>query len=340
MKRIPTQLFTVARIALALGVLLYLSVSGVINWAALGGLAVSWPLTLVAIAILVLNQLISAWRLCVLLRPRGFQLSLPASFRLTMVGAFFNVCLPGSVGGDVVRIYYATEGNEGRRAEVATIMVLDRAIGMLALLLWPLLVAPVFLSLLSANDSLRMLLLGAAGLAVAMIAVMLLGTLSAVRHSRLVEWTIARLPLGGCMAQVVDTIHDFRNHAGALVAALGISLLAHTTAVAVTLIVARAISVNGFAWSMAMLLPLGFLVNAVPFTPGGLGVGEAAFGHLFALAGLEGGPEVLLGWRIVLLIGSLVGLAYYIPGRQRWIHQADEASPAAELALQRSPRVA
>jgi len=61
-----------------------------------------------------------------------------------LCGVFFNSCLPGGNGGDAVKIYYAMEGNKGRRTEIATLVMFDRAIGMFALLIYPLLVLPLF----------------------------------------------------------------------------------------------------------------------------------------------------------------------------------------------------
>jgi uncharacterized membrane protein YbhN (UPF0104 family) len=85
---------------------------------------------------------------------------------------------------------------------------------------------------------------------------------------------------------------------------------------------------------MSVLIPLGFTANALPFTPGGLGVGEAAFNKLFALAGLTGGAEALLGWRLLTILIGLLGLAFYLQGRKRFVHdietmRAAESSPSS-----------
>ena len=46
------RLFVVLRMTIAIGLLVYLGTSGVINWSALGGLATAWPLTLAAFLLL------------------------------------------------------------------------------------------------------------------------------------------------------------------------------------------------------------------------------------------------------------------------------------------------
>ncbi len=103
--------------------------------------------------------------------------------------------------------------------------------------------------------------------------------------------------------------------------AIAISLLAHTLSIIVMMLLADAISVNGSAWEMCVLIPFGFVANAIPLTPGGLGVGEAAFESLFSLAGLSGGAEVMLSWRLLTFLTGLIGLMLYLKGRQRVVHQ-------------------
>jgi hypothetical protein len=45
---------------------------------------------------------------------------------------------------------------------------------------------------------------------------------------------------------------------------------------------------------------------------------------LFALAGLTSGAEALLGWRVLTLLISPLGLVYYLQGRKRFVHDTGE----------------
>jgi len=63
-----------------------------------------------------------------------------------------------------------------------------------------------------------------------------------------------------------------------------------------------------------VLALFGMLGNALPVTPGGLGVGEAAFDRLFNLAGFAGGASMLLGWRSGMLPLCAVGCLFYVMG--------------------------
>jgi hypothetical protein len=324
MKPVLKHLFTVLRIGIGIALLWYLGSSGAIDWRALMGMLREWPFTLTAFLLLLVDMMVTSSRLCVLLAARGMHLSVVESTRLNLIGIFFNLCLPGSAGGDVMKIYYATEGNRGRRTEVTTIMLLDRASGMFALMIWPLLVAPFFPELLARVPALKPLLGGAAIVA----AVLLIGFLLAwsrwLKQSPLLQW-IFRLPLGSYLERVYETVHAYRKHPGPVLASVGISLVAHTMSVGVTMLAIAAVNPAGAAWPMAVLIPLGHLANTVPLTPGGLGVGEAAFNKLFSMAGLTGGAEGLLGWRLLTVMLGLMGLVFYLQGRRKVVHLAEEA---------------
>ena len=315
-------LFGVARAALAVAALAWLYQSGAISWPLLAGLLMHWPVTLAAVALYMAAGVVSAWRFCILLRTRGHGLSLFDSIRLTFIGLFFNTCLPGGAGGDATRIYYAGLGNAGWRTELATIVLLDRMAGLFALFLWPVLAAFFWRDLLAQAPAIRSLILAAALATVAMIGGMLLAMTNAFRRNPLFARLFQWLPWGRKLEGVFATLHGYRHHIPALLAAVLVSLAIHTICIGVTLLVQLAIDPAHFSWRIALVAPLGFLANALPFTPGGLGVGEAAFASLFRMAGLSGGPPIMLGWRGVTLLGSLAGLMFYLQRKKRMVHAA------------------
>ncbi len=202
------------------------------------------------------------------------------------------------------------------------IVLLDRAVGMFALLLLPLLLAPLFPQLVRSMPVLRDLLVLAAVLALVMLAGLLMCFSGRMRNSRPLTWVFQEMPGGAYLRMVWDTVRAYRHSFGTLMAVLVIALVTHLLAAGVTLLAAQATNPTGFAWEMIELIPLGHLANTLPLTPGGLGVGEAAFQALYARAGLEGGAAVLLGWRLLSLVIGLAGLVYYLQGRRHFVKAA------------------
>ena len=83
MKRAMRILFTVLRFGVAVALLVYLSFSGAIDWPALRGLVMAWPLTVAALVILLIDVVVTSWRLCVLMKPSGLPLSLVSSVQMS-----------------------------------------------------------------------------------------------------------------------------------------------------------------------------------------------------------------------------------------------------------------
>ncbi len=313
MQTFRQHLFAFFRITLGLGLLIYLGASGVIDWVALAGLGRSWPLSIVALSLVFLAGIVAiAWRLCLLMGPHGLHLSLPASIRLTLIGAFFNTCLPGATGGDVIKIYYAMDGNRGRRLEIATIMLLDRVVGMLGLLGFALLLVPFFQPMLAASPVLRMFPWAAGGGLAAVLAGMWCCTSDQVIWRRGVAWMVRTLPRGEYLERVIDTLRVYRAHQGAFCQIIGLAMVVHLCMTLSILLVVQATHPAGADSRMMFLSTMGFVANALPVTPGGLGVGEAAFDQLFQMAGFAGGAVAALGWGVLMIVSGLPGIIFYL----------------------------
>jgi uncharacterized membrane protein YbhN (UPF0104 family) len=163
-------LLAVLRLGIGIGLLVYLVLSGIIDLRVLLKLVTAWPITLAAVALLMFDVFLMSLRLCWLFRPQDLHLSLRMSLQLTLVGFFFATFVPGSAGGDIARLFYATRENGGRKTEIMTVVIIDRVIGLFSMLLLPLLFAPMFPKLIHGVPVLRYLLISVAFLALCLLA--------------------------------------------------------------------------------------------------------------------------------------------------------------------------
>lgn len=90
-------------------------------------------LWLAALGVLWAAQVASAWRWKIFARSMRFERSLAQYTGFYMIGMYFNLVLPTSVGGDVVRAWYL-DGRSGRRLAAFATVFLDRLSGLLVLL--------------------------------------------------------------------------------------------------------------------------------------------------------------------------------------------------------------
>lgn len=316
------------RFLLGLFLLWYLTYTELIDWSFLGRLAAAWPLALLAVLLLLVDTLLTSWRFTVLLSPHGFSLSLYMSIRLTLMGAFFTTVIPGSTGGDLVRMYYASSGNAGRRMEIATILLLDRAVGLVSLLLWPILCYPFFMETLNEVWMLESLLAVAAFLVTSMLLATGFCLHFPVFSRRVATRVTRRIPFGFYAMRMYETVDVYRDHVRTLVTALVISIFAHGFMIGAFLVLVEINNTGGADAIITLLIPVAFVANVLPLTPGGLGVGEFAFGQVFSWSGFSGGAEVMLSWRVLTSLIDLSGLLFYIQGRHRYVEF--EKATAAE----------
>ncbi len=86
-----------------------------------------------ALAVFGVAQILSALRWQMLARPLGFEQPLSYFLGYYFIGMFFNLMLPTSVGGDVVRAWYL-DHSPGRRQSAFVSVFVDRLSGLFVLL--------------------------------------------------------------------------------------------------------------------------------------------------------------------------------------------------------------
>ena len=121
--------------------------------------------------------------------------------------------------------------------------------------------------------------------------------------------------------------------------ALLLSLLANLALVVVTGLGLYAVNPAAFSMRLALVAPIGHLVNSLPLTPGGIGVGETAFNSLFALAGMNGGAETLLCLRLWNVFVGFLGLLVYLLGMGRIVHPIEDSTEAGYAGAESATRI-
>lgn len=227
--------------------------------------------SLLLLGFLVLGPIfpIQALRWFLLLRARGLHVSFGRTFRLAMVGNFFNYCMPGSTGGDVVKAFYAARGS-GRKADTVMSIIFDRATGMIGLLLVGGLAGLAMLG----NPAARAVAGTIWLLGLAVVAGGVVYFTPGIRRRLGLDWLLARLPGRSLLSSIDAAATAYRDHKGAVLAAIGLAMLVHTALVSGTTLAGYALGIGHPTGLMAAVIPLLLLGMTIPISYQGLGIME------------------------------------------------------------------
>ncbi|GAA4413530.1 lysylphosphatidylglycerol synthase transmembrane domain-containing protein [Nibrella viscosa] len=113
-------------------------------WAVLSRTHLGW--LVVATALFIASKVLSAMRLRMLFEAGGLRLPAGFALRLYWLGMFYNLFLPGGIGGDGYKVYYLNQLTGVGIKPLITATLLDRFIGLLPILWLTLLLASLAFS--------------------------------------------------------------------------------------------------------------------------------------------------------------------------------------------------
>jgi glycosyltransferase 2 family protein len=249
------------------------------------------------------TQAISAVRWTALARPLGIETPFKDLLKYYLIGMFFNLFAPGTVGGDVSRVFYLVRDDEahaeGRAVttmHAAMSVLMDRAIGMIVLvwlgaaglLLFPEYAVPATVRSIT--------LLIAAGFVVAVLLIPLLRRL---------------LPEDGhpLVVKIRLALRSYRTQWRALVVALLLSLIVHLIQAWMHLVMGRALGLE-IPYSFCIIVyPLVGTFSAIPVSLNGLGLREGGYIYLLAVIGISTENAIAFGLLLFLIVAvdSLLG---------------------------------
>ena len=305
--RVRGVLLLLAKFALAFGVIFWMYQGGILDFSALSTLEPDGrTLGLLFVAGLAICGTLVAitYRLWILVRVQNFQAPVKDLFKLTWAAALCSVVAPGLLGADAFKAAYLCSRVSERRMDVFAAIIFDRIVGLFSLfLLGSIAVAVAW----SANAiPFQSAILWAAPVALCAVSIggFLVGW-DGTYGLPPIQWLVQRAP--AALQSLVQAFRKFAKAPRAIVITVGLSLISHTLIVFVFVVVAHLIHDPLSMFDVAVLNPIAVTMNAVPVTPGGLGVTEGTFAYLAKQAGSDNGA-------LIALISRMIQYAVYIPG--------------------------
>lgn len=293
----------------------------------------AFPLCLAAVTVTILR-----WHL--LVRTLGMEFRLRDALRAGFLAYLVNLLPLGVVGGDSLKAVMLIHRQPKRKTEAIATVVVDRVIGLFALLLLAAVASfflpPEQLAKLEEVDRATILTICtvvriAAVIATAGLVVMLI---PAVTHSQLWDRLEHAPVVGGVLHKLVGAMRTYRKRLDVLfvviAASLGIHLLYVSAVVVMTLSIGIAPEYQPPISSTAVIVPVSMIAGALP-----IGVYEVSITLMFRAVTPPGAPEnmgllVALGYRLIQTLIASIGLVYWLTSRsevRELIHEAEEEPP-------------
>lgn len=251
-----------------------------------------------------------------LVRALDLPFTLAYGLRLGMVGTFYNMFLPGGIGGDFVKAYLIAQGQPSRRAAAVSTVIADRLLGLFGLILY---VAVVGGSCWANGDD----RIGASSPLKAIVGVcIVLATCFVVGYAFLnavPESVGERLRRNkASLGELWDAARRYRERPGTILTCVAVSALAHmglvmSFHVAVLAFPPKDPGLVATLPELFVVAPIGFIAQALLPLPGGIGAAELTFGGLYGLLRGKEGEAVGLAGRLTLrVVEWVIGFVAYI----------------------------
>lgn len=291
----------IAEYSLGAGIVYWLYRSNVLDIRPLQAITLSLAAKglLLAFAMVYLSSLRLQW----LLRDQHIHISVFRCFVFNCLGIFYSLFLPGGVSGDAAKAYYLLRHVEVGKTALLGSLILDRLLGMLAMIGLGL-VSSVFI----VASKQELLPYFAAFTAIFVLIAALLwillktevGVISDKHNSPISRVYVAFRNL---LARL--RLSQYSSHT--LVIASILSVLIHGLAILLIYLCSVHSQSNLDFMAVFSVGPFGLLANAIPISPGGLGVGEQSFEFLYKLVGGANGASSFLASRLFLYSPAMIG---------------------------------
>lgn len=313
------RFFQILKILFAAGILYWLATSGKLNFRALQNL-LTWQLGLPCLLLIFVNLVLASERWRILLRTQGIHEGPWPIFKLSMIGSFFNFAMPGGVGGDVVKAYYFTKDHKGTKVLAVTSIFMDRVLGLYSMIAMALVV--MFYDF---NHVVTVPTLYSLFYLVSLLFVLCSFGLALVFSKKIYNksWLkniLIKLPFSAKTLKLYESMHLYGSSGKSVLLVIVISFFAQLSSILFLSVAGIAAGIDVPLKTYFLVAPLGFMATAIPISPAGIGVGQAAFYFLFNLhtgTKSELGPTVITALQVTTLLLSLIGAFFYLKRKDR-----------------------
>jgi len=234
---------------------------------------------LLALLFFVLSKVLSAFRTNLYFHQIGAKISQLSNLKLYLLGMFYNLFLPGGIGGDAYKGYVIQKEYQPGTKKVVSSLLLDRLSGMLLLFVYA-----CVLAILSKNEFFQSF-----------------------------YWLIiAVIPLGVVAFWLVNKIF-FTTTLPVFWKSIGFSALVQLAQLISVLCILKSLSVSLDTIEYLFVFLVSSIVSVIPLTIGGIGSREVTFLYGAEWLGLNASTSIGISFTFFLItaLTSLFGVIYH-----------------------------
>jgi uncharacterized protein (TIRG00374 family) len=327
---IKSSVVNMAKYFISIGLIYWLIASGKLNFELLKAIAA--PSIVVQIFILgALNIFLASYRWRLLLKDHVDTFPILKIFKLSCMGLFFNFAMPGGVGGDIVKGYHLVSENKSKTTKTIISVAMDRLIGLYCMILMGALAMLIDYDHVQGNTDLKLIFTSMISIWLVFTTFLLISFSNRLQKKiSLILNQLEKFKIGQFLKKIYSAVFEYSKSKSAVIKAVLLTLLAQVLGILIFYVIGETLMPGQLPLSLYFIAsPIGFIITALPITPGGVGLGQAAFYSLFNLyydgAGVVGVTAVT-SLQVIQFCFGLYGAYYFarhkaIPGKTKNIPQ-------------------
>ncbi len=300
----------------------------------------AWHYLFAALLLVGGSAVLTFFRWFLLVRAQQFEFPFRDALRLGFIGLISNYVAPGAVGGDIVKAILMARDQKSRRAAAIATVILDRILGMLALVMVGAIASLLPAVALDQPELRTVRLLMWVGTGAGLVGLVLMLT-PAFTHARWIRKLESLPKIGKLLGELIHSVELYQSRPMAVVLALLISLVGHAGLISGFFLCALWMKQP---WTPDLsthffFMPTAELFGAFVPVPAGMGALEGVVSQFYkdvrpesisAESAAAAGLIATLAFRVVSLGVAAIGGAYYLTARREIVdalHEAEVQNP-------------
>jgi|LULF01.1.fsa_nt_gb uncharacterized protein (TIRG00374 family) len=320
----------IIKFSLAIGLLYWLIQSGKLDFTLLKELMLTPFVMIFAIFLLLVNHALVTYRLRFIILKKATQgLSFIKLFMANWIGIFFNSVLPGSVTGDLVKVFYIQDLDRKLTKKFLIISVfLDRVIGLIGLVVVGGFVSIInYKQLISLSSDVKIVTQINIFLLLAVFVGLIFLYFFSNLPLKLLEIFTRFKALNNIVLKVQNLWLELCQFKNRLMLLILLSMIIQSMAIMIFWYLTHSFSEGELTLMKTFsVMPIGFMSIAIPIAPAGLGVGHVVFEKLLGYFSISNGASLFNIYFFALLISNLTGVIpylFYSGKNNRKVHMED-----------------